>query len=311
MMKKITANLLLSVALSSVSWAQPTPTSSAESSPAGTPYGSPSSSPENSPPGSPEIERKKKPQGTMEIIFPDRTTVNKVTIDIAKGQILSLNPSTTLVVLDVDGTLTNHPSPTEKYSTPLGPRGESVGFVNELIDKGFNVVLSSAWAPFDETLGRLKVLGLLEKVGASEKGSCEKNIDFDENIKVTVCKSGRVVSVQDESKVNFQYKIGDSEKSWMANTDGYFRQKAFSFKFAEPAIDPSKITDVVFVDDSGGNIDYWNMDIARTGIFEKANIKAYLLLGAKNDPEVSKAAPKEEKKPLLPEGSATTEADRQ
>jgi|GEM_PF-3035289 len=68
-------------------------------------------------------------------------------------------PESILLVLDVNGTLTNFTSPNSKN---IQARGEAVPFVKNMVDKGVRIVISSAWYSFGETLERLRSLGLEE-----------------------------------------------------------------------------------------------------------------------------------------------------
>lgn len=147
-----------------------------------------------------------------------------------------------LLILDVDGTLTDRSEPGKH---PVKPRGNAVKFVENAVAKDVNVVASSAWNAFGETLGRIKALGLESTLGSEGKMNCGfEQVSVNEELtqRYFFCAKGRVASVRFNNK--------------------YFRHKALSYLFAEPKIDADKITHVVFADDSEVNIQMFRYDVA-------------------------------------------------
>lgn len=175
-----------------------------------------------------------------------------------EDKVLSYRPDETLVILDLDGTLTNHAQPS---LIGLAARGNAKNFVQDIIEKGYTVVVSSAWDNFDETLGRIKFLGLDKHLGVNDSICANRNLCINDfTAKFHVCQSGNVISVRD-----------------LDNKDPYYRKKAFSFLYVDPSIDISKIQHVVFADDSSGNVSTFRKDAHRAKLFRDAELDTFTL----------------------------------
>ena len=175
-------------------------------------------------------------------------------------QLLSqTSPRQVLLVLDVDGTLTNYSMPGEHETQA---RGNAVEFVTKMVDRGVNVVISSAWDQFDETLERLRDLGLSEKLRISQK-TCFSGIPIQVGaltFEGSECHTGLVSSVQDP--------VVDRR---------YYREKAYAYSYVYPNLESALITHVVFADDSSGNVQQFLSDLQRAGIFKNAQVKTFTL----------------------------------
>lgn len=183
-------------------------------------------------------------------------------------------PTSIMVTLDVDGTLTNYSMPGDHETKP---RGNAVPFVTKLIDKGVKVVVASAWDKFEETRGRLEDLKLLKVLKAESPGKCgQSDLNLEKlkesKIMFEYCHSGHVSSVKDP------------------NLDRtYYRQKAFAYKKVYPKLDIKNIKHHIFADDSSGNVKHFNRDIKRASIFESppTTIKTFTLTRAQGEPELN------------------------
>ena len=178
-----------------------------------------------------------------------------------------------LLVLDVDGTLTNYSDPDDhKNDKPFGARGNATNFVTGMVNSGVQVVVSSAWDKFEDTLGRLEKIGLSEALNVNRNDIKCNNDELELNnkiFKLNYCKVGFVASVMD---VDFN--------------SIFYRQKAFAFKYVYPEMDMTQIKHVVFADDSGGNIKIFKEDIERSQLFPMAHIDTFLLSLAEGQPDL-------------------------
>lgn len=175
-----------------------------------------------------------------------------------------VKPTAILFFGDVDGTLTNYSDPQCIDYKKFLQRGNAAKFIKMMKEKGVNLVISSAWDNFKETLHRLKLLGL-DDVLKIDKGSPIKGTkqldDNDENSLVEYFQLGHVASVK-------------YEDSFFGGK--YYRQKAFSYQFVYPDLDSDSITHVVFADDSEENVSQFKEDILKTKLKDK-NIKIFTL----------------------------------
>jgi hypothetical protein len=168
---------------------------------------------------------------------------------LLKDEINLVKPEEIAVVLDVDGTLTDHSQPGKH---PVKPRYDSTDVVCKLINQHVNVVISSAWNIFDETLGRLTALGLAKDLGIMDPsqtkfGTFNVNGTFFDYIYL-----GKVVSVRKHPCLD----------------DIYYRQKALApyvLGFG------TNIKKVIFADDSGSNIQIFKEDIKKYKLYPKAD----------------------------------------
>lgn len=178
---------------------------------------------------------------------------------INKLLISGVSPESILLVLDVDGTLTNYSNPNDHIGQPAEPRGDSVQFVKDMVNKGVKVVVSSAWKVqeasgsfddregFRQTLRRLRDLKLDEvlKLDTNTQPKCGAQSIF--RISVGYCHLGLVASVG-------------------SDYFDYYRRKAFAFKYVYPDLDLDTIKYVIFADDSEENIAEFRKDILRIGL---------------------------------------------
>ncbi len=176
--------------------------------------------------------------------------------DLLKKQ----KPSSILLVLDVDGTLTNYSQPDDDHE--ILERGNAVNFVTNMINIGVNVVISSAWPEFEETQKRLKELDLLTILKAEKPGiEYVGNLGLKHlNIQFQCYHSGHLSCVKDP---------GISED--------YYRQKSLAYKLVYSDLKEDNITHVVFADDSKGNVQHFMSDLERAKLFSKAEIKTFIL----------------------------------
>lgn len=151
-----------------------------------------------------------------------------------------IDPSQITVILDVDGTLTDHEDPTGyTESTKVHARGDAVEAVSWMIEQGIVVIFSSAWDNINETASRLKKLGLNDYLAPTSTVKLEKLPD---GSKYDVMSSGRAISV----------------RHILSGT--YYRQKAYSAYFFNPEL-AVKTKVILFADDSQGNINQFKTDI--------------------------------------------------
>lgn len=195
----------------------------------------------------------------------------RATLRQVEDHVMKLPPKDTLVILDVDGTLTNCSDPNGPCINPdvLAPRGNAVNFVKQLSENGYHLVVSSAWNKFSDTLERLKKIGLADtlKIMPEKEDDCSiKSLTAEVKIELLdYCKNGLVASVRDM----FNYR------------EKFFRQKALAVYFVHPNLDMNTIKHVVFADDSPGNIKIFKEDIIKYSLFPNAKIDTFSLTSAK------------------------------
>jgi hypothetical protein len=182
-------------------------------------------------------------------------------------------PHKIAVILDVDGTLTDHSIPTPGESPAnTRARDNAPEDVKRLINLGVHLYISSAWNKFEETLGRLRQLGLAEELEISPepKNKRDKSFFLKGHYKCPTNKrpyiyrrKGKVISAQ-----------------WTDGKDQiFFRQKALTPYIGlratfgkEVAIEKANlIKTVIFADDSAGNITYFQQDIQENNLFPNAD----------------------------------------
>ncbi len=181
-----------------------------------------------------------------------------------------------LLTLDVDGTLTNFSKPQESQN--IGARGESVAFVKNMVEQGVKLVISSAWPSFEETLERLRNLGLEEILQIPRTQSYikrDEHIIFDD-IKVKFCHLGLVASVA--------YFMSTTSFIPMPV---HYHQKAFAYKLVYPDLDEQAITHGVFGDDNSQNVMDFGRDFnalkVQKGLFNSAQLKIFTLTPARGE----------------------------
>lgn len=177
-------------------------------------------------------------------------TLEQVEEYLLNLQLKGVPLSSILLILDLDGTLTEDPDPKSgiklDYSNVI-QRGFSIRIVKELIQKGVKVVVSSAWDDFPATLEKIRLLGLDEALGVDRSQPQKFKRTFENEFGKKECEcycSGRVASVRD---LNSPHK--------------YYGNKELSFKIVDPVIDLKEIQHVVFVDDKESNVDKFSRNI--------------------------------------------------
>jgi hypothetical protein len=169
-------------------------------------------------------------------------------------------PNEIALVLDLDGTLTTEDTPSNlhiKFLT-VKERDSSTTFVKKYVNSGMNVIVSSAWNNLLATVKKLELLGLKETLGVYNSVEELNNTPSDWNGFKVLC-AGNVVSVRKENIF-----------------DKYYRCKAFSIKLAYPEINVNQIKHVIFVDDSGGNVQLFAQDIGDNRIGLNADVDVVL-----------------------------------
>jgi hydroxymethylpyrimidine pyrophosphatase-like HAD family hydrolase len=145
-----------------------------------------------------------------------------------------LNPGQIAFVIDVDGTLTTYSDPSE-HQGPAQVRGNSVQFIKECVEKGIKIIVSSAWPSFEETIQRLKDIGLGEILGIMG-GEIQRGKGTLFGKPIEYAHLGRVASIRN------------------TDDDEFFRLKAFAYRYIYPDLDLKTIRHWVFGDDNGNNI---------------------------------------------------------
>jgi hypothetical protein len=168
-----------------------------------------------------------------------------------------------LFIVDLDGTLTNTShGRVERIRPRVDSSLSAPDYVTLLHSRGAHVVISSAWDNFDETEEKIKLLDLGDFL--SESSHSTEIVGPDAYCSVS--RSGRVVSVRDTSL-----------------DDRYYRQKALSYRFTDPAIPWETLQHVLFIDDSNTNIRHFQADVQRFNLFPQASITLFLLKEPKVD----------------------------
>lgn len=197
----------------------------------------------------PSSEQKLSIENKLNVDAPSDLVVDIATI-ISQG----IDPSTITVVLDVDGTLTNHYDPTGyTEKTPIFSRGDAIKTVNWMFAHNINVIFSSAWNKLQETISRLNKLGFGQYVA----GDINSEIKSFKGKELNVMSSGHAVSVQDRNADPY-----------------YYRQKAFAAYFFDEEL-AEKTHYLLFADDSSENTRTFQRDIQQHKIYPNLQ-KIYL-----------------------------------
>lgn len=175
-------------------------------------------------------------------------------------------PQETIVVLDLDGTLTNQSNPQKAFGAE--PRGNAINFVKDLVEKEYKLVISSAWPHFEETLQRVRDIGLSNTLQARSTDPLVTDADFpvsEDFTRLTYARKGLVTSV----------KADDREK--------FYINKAFSFSPTYTNLSKSTIKRFVFADDSQRNITHVTEDYKSLGAYFHADCILYTFLLTRAD----------------------------
>ncbi len=222
-----------------------------------------------------------KPNLTITIKPRDNMSKDLEDIKAYTGNLLKegVLPKSILLVLDVDGVITNYSNPKDALSPEsIGARGESVSFIINMIALGVNIVLSSGWPCFEETLQRLRNIGLEAILQIPSIESCAKNDNhiLFEDIPTNCCHAGLVASVSYHDTF-----ISSLDKP------SYYHQKAFAYKFVYPELEEHTITHLVFGDDSDQAVKDFERDFnvlkEKKGLFGAAHLKFFTLCKAKGE----------------------------
>lgn len=148
------------------------------------------------------------------------------------------------LIIDLDGTLTNESDPKQGKAEP---RGDSVLVLKALAEKGVCFVISSAWHIFDETIWRIRELGLSDIAGIAQKQvRFYPNLSCDPGKKLEVLCQGNVVSCR-----YFGNQV-------------YWRQKAYALDFVSGNQAPKV---VCVLDDANHNLGVAKEDMVYTHWF--------------------------------------------
>jgi hypothetical protein len=194
-------------------------------------------------------------------------------------------PQELLIVVDVDGTLTDVANPNSIHSG-VKARGSSVTMIDRLLADHVKVVISSAWHDFSATLHRLDEIGLGKNPGLKSTHensypdsinprSAEISVTQDQaehtahsKISVEYARSGQVVSVRAQDELDHKY----------------FSQKALAPYLVWSAAEMAQMRRVIVIEDSVRNINQFDSDIKKHNLFPNAKIEYFLLGSADVDP---------------------------
>lgn len=163
-----------------------------------------------------------------------------------------------LLISDVDGVQTNLSVPDARF--PTQPRGDIGHYTNLLIERGVDVLYSSAWPYPTQTVRRLQDIGIPCE-GEEIKDSFDyKGCSYD-YVRQGNCISIKRTAMQDPLL-----------KHWLELK--FYRQKAFAplVKFGEEATWDY----IIFIDDSEINRDYFEFDIKMSPFYD--TVKTILLV---------------------------------
>lgn len=168
-------------------------------------------------------------------------------------EIPNLNPHQIGLVIDVDGALTNYSDPLA-HQGPAQARGNAAQFVKKCVERGINIIVSSAWTLFEETIQRLKDIGLGDILGINE-GQIQRGESDLFGTSVEYAYLGLVASVKN--------KEGTYLLSQRCMDIKFFRLKAFAFPYVYPTLDLKTINHWVFGDDGSDNVSLFTTHIQR------------------------------------------------
>jgi hypothetical protein len=147
-----------------------------------------------------------------------------------------------------------------------------------MVERGVHIVISSGWPSFEETLERLRNIGLEEILQIPSAGSYTKNDNhiLFEDILTKFCHFGLVASVGYFN--TFADHLGIP----------YYYQKALAYKLVHPGLKEDTITHVIFGDDNDQAVKDFERDFNilknRKELFHSAGIKLFTLSTARGEP---------------------------
>lgn len=167
-----------------------------------------------------------------------------------------------LVILDNDGTLTKSKEPAVKANQ----RGKASAFVNKLRELNIDIIVSSAWNDFEQTLDTLEQIDIADSLLVDRNEIKEINFRTSINRDVKGFRSGLVCSLK------------------YANSDKYFRQKALTplAIFEENQIKKYKY--IIFADDSNTNIQTFANDVLNLPLANNVEVLMYALVPSIDEP---------------------------
>lgn len=173
----------------------------------------------------------------------------------------------TMLIVDVDGTLTWEEDPSVSKSTTQ--RGNCVKNIQNLIQLGTRVLFCSAWDVLEETKYRL------QKIGFTNENLCiEENMSTDFGVKK--------LSLTDQFSVEIRYQQQGRIVSTklFSSTDRFYRHKAFAPLLTDlQSLDT--IEKICFLDDSPRNIDYFKKNIQQFNLYLGKKIEIYEVIKPK------------------------------
>jgi hypothetical protein len=146
-----------------------------------------------------------------------------------------------LFIFDVDGVLTNQSNPS---GGEVKARGDIVRIVKLLAENNHPVVFSSAWNHFDDTIQKIRTLGLEQIAQLNDVSEAFAHDDLE------IARNGRVISVK-------------------TSKNRFFRHKALAANYAR---DLGGFDAIVFMDDNQSNVNIFKTDIVSQDYAKGANV---------------------------------------
>lgn len=106
-------------------------------------------------------------------------------------------PEEIAIISDNDGVLTDQSNPGPR---PAKPRGDMVKVLKEWHKKGIFVTVSSAWDIFNETLDKLRTLGLTDTLGLKPDDSDSDSDSENETVSATISSTDTTIFNSDHSR---------------------------------------------------------------------------------------------------------------
>lgn len=167
------------------------------------------------------------------------------------------------VVVDLDGTITIDPDPSHlqgRFDYDVAEKGDAVAVIKELVAMGVNVVISSAWDRFDETLYRLHQLDLLETMGITDLLADIQHLRFKFDYAVDYGADGLF---NEPSEVEM-FAAGNIVSARIS--DDFFREKARA-PYGAKTQNVNETKYVFFADDTTTNITRFKSGLLYSNVF--------------------------------------------
>ena len=149
-----------------------------------------------------------------------------VLVDVKEVLDSGVPPERVGVVFDMDGTITKNADPQGSPNLPVEEREHAVSVLKKLDEWGVFLIISSAWSPFGETLGRIKKVGLGSMIQGDQ---VQGNMYVGQNF-LTYIKQGKATSAR---------------VSW--SSDRFYRRKDLALFFSD--MEKSSILEYMFFSD--------------------------------------------------------------